>query len=96
MIIPMLNTNLEKLKTRILVQGKVVDNVDPLKKSRVRVSIPNITDKLSKDILPWYSVVQGNTNSHTTIPPVNTRVVVYYVDIYNALVLGSIVSTAPN
>lgn len=74
------------------VQGTVIDNVDPLHKSRLRVSIPGMTDQLDKNKLPWYPMISMGCNSASSIPPVGTRVVLYYIDIYNSLVFGSIPS----
>lgn len=75
-----------------IIQGTVVDNSDPLQKSRVRVSIPGMTDKIKRDHLPWYPLNLGVHNSGSNIPPIGTRVNVYFIDIYNSIVLGSIVS----
>ncbi|BCG50070.1 hypothetical protein [Ralstonia phage RP13] len=95
MLIPVLSDKLDAFIKRDIVQGKVVDNADPLNKSRVRVSIPGISDKIETDHLPWYPLLQGSSNSHTSIPPVNSRVFVRYIDIYNSIVLGSAASTTP-
>lgn len=95
MIIPLLSSKLSAYMVRDIVQGKVVDNVDPLKKSRVKVSIQGISDHIQVDHLPWYPIIQTSGNSHIKIPPINTRVMVKYYDIYNSVVIGSISSTPP-
>jgi hypothetical protein len=95
MLIPVLSAKLDKYMSRGIVQGTIVDNGDPLSKSRVRVSIPGISDQIPTANLPWYPIQQGSSNSHTYIPPINARVLVQYIDIYNSIVLGSIASTAP-
>jgi hypothetical protein len=96
MIIPLLASQLEKTIKRELVQGKVVDNVDPINKSRVRVSIPGITDSIPTQFLPWYPVLSKSSNSSADVPPINSRVIVEYNTIYNSIVYGCLSSTTPN
>jgi hypothetical protein len=78
-----------------LVQGVVVDNNDPLMKSRLRVSIDGMTNNIDKDDLPWYPQILPAGNTKAKVPPPGTRVVLHYIDIYNSLVLGSVVSITP-
>lgn len=76
--------------------GTVVDNNDPLKLFRVRVSIPGLTDQLSNDDLPWYvlnnSISFGKIKGHSShiIPDVGTEVTISFPwnDIYHGLVTG--------
>lgn len=77
---------------RAYAQGYVVNNADPLRKSRVKVKIDGISDQIDEDLLPWYPVIQGQQNSYTDIPPNGARVIVRYFDIYNSVVLGAIPS----
>jgi len=95
MIIPIINANLKSFMTRDYVQGVVVQNNDPLNKSRVRVMIQGISDRIDPDFLPWYPLVQDGANSRSKIPPVNTRVIVKYTSIYNSFVVGSFQSITP-
>lgn len=83
-----------------IYEGLVVDNRDPEQKSRIKVAIYNVTDKIKVEHLPWYSIgfpVTASNNSKTSIPPINSRVLVkfYDNDIYNGLVVHSIVSKPP-
>jgi len=86
--------------------GIVVDTKDPGFKndgkplSRVRVSIPELTDGIATDKLPWYLIrqtVNDSPNSQSKIPPVGSSVVVTFPDktIYNGVVSYMIVSHPP-
>lgn len=70
--------------------GIVVDNEDPLHRSRVKVSIEGLTDQLDVDALPWYCGkypfrCTGNAQLH--VPLVGSHVLVEFVDndIYNGM-----------
>lgn len=95
MIIPLLARQLDLNTVREYVQGNIVDNKDPLNKSRVRVSITGISDSIPVKYLPWYPVLHEGSNSKIKVPPVNTRVLIKYNTIYNSIVLGTIPSTTP-
>ena len=67
---------------------------------RVKVSIPGLTDKLSKDLLPWYVVKQTPSDTYNQqgrIPRVGTKVYVEfpYRDIYNGIVSFQLPNTPP-
>jgi len=75
--------------------GQVVDNEDTEAFQRVRVVIPNMTEGLDKEMLPWYPLRQ-TSNNQIDIPPLGSWVLVSFPnkDIYNGLVLGSISSAS--
>lgn len=80
--------------------GTVVDNVDPDRLSRIRVSIPCLTEGIESDLLPWYSIanpVNASPNSKASIPPLGSEVKVEFPtnDIYNGIVVYVIVSAPP-
>jgi hypothetical protein len=80
--------------------GTIVDNNDPTLNSRVKVSIKSLTDKLSTEDLPFYSIkLQSGTvtNSQSAIPPNKSRVVVEFKqdNIYSGVVTAVIPSKAP-
>ena len=87
--------------------GVVVDNSDTGYKDtgkpiyRVRVSIPNLTDGIPSDKLPWYMVAQPplpSFNSLGRTPHVGSKVLVQFDNnnIYNGIVIGLIPNTPPN
>lgn len=70
------------------------------KLSRVKVSIPNLTESIPVEDLPWYAVRQtptGSRNAHTDIPSEGSEVVVEFPtdDIYNGVVSYTVVSRPP-
>ena len=75
-------------------QGVVVDNNDPERKARVKVSIPGFNDQIPQSDLPWYPVEQPAVNYQLRVPTIGTRVIVEVYDSYNALVTGAIASRA--
>jgi len=79
--------------------GTVVDIVDPEKRSRIKVEIANLTEGLKPEQLPWYHIKQpvNNGNTNTTIPPLNSRVIVSFIndDIYNGMVNYQVPSIPP-
>lgn len=82
-------------------KGVVVDNADlEGRLSRVKVSIPNLTEGIETRLLPWYSVKQvphKTLNSHTIIPSLGSEVVVEFPtdDIFNGMVAYTVVSKPP-
>lgn len=88
------------LRPSSLVEGEVVDDKDPKRRSRVKVKLPGLTDEISKDDLPWYHTIGPGQNYHLHVPAIGTRVLVQFFDDYtlnpyDALVLGSIASVGP-
>lgn len=84
-----------------IYEGIIVDSNDPLMKSRVKVSIPFLTDKLDITLLPWYIVIgtaSSASNSQVSVPPINCRVLVQFFDndIYNGTVIGAIPAAPAN
>jgi len=80
--------------------GVVKDDADPLGASRIRVSIPRLTDKIPVNDLPWYvlhSAFGSQGNASATIPPIDSRVRVTFIndDIYSGVVVANIVSIPP-
>jgi len=80
--------------------GVVKDDADPLGASRIRVSIPRLTDELPVSVLPWYvldSTFAASGNAAATIPPIDSRVRLTFMedDIYSGLVVANIVSIPP-
>lgn len=86
--------------------GIVVDDDDPGYKedgfplSRVKVNIPELTEGIPVEHLPWYSIKQAvndSPNSQSKKPPVGSNVIVEFPDnsIYNGLVSYVLVSHAP-
>jgi len=69
--------------------GQIVDNKDPLNYQRVRVSIPNITEGIDAEHLPWYPILHESMNK-TSIPSLGSWVYVRFPnkDIYNGLIEG--------
>lgn len=66
--------------------GTVIDNNDPMKLQRVRVSCPDMFDNIPTDGLPWFmsiqSTVQGNRPGMGSLSPlaVGSRVWVSFLD----------------
>lgn len=80
--------------------GKVVDISDPLQVGRIRVEIPELTEGIPKDKLPWYIGKQpfgSFPNSSAKIPPLKSEVVVEFPtdDIYNGIYCWMIISKPP-
>jgi hypothetical protein len=86
--------------------GKVVDNKDPGFPNgggpvgRIKVSIPELTEGIPVEDLPWYSGKHNFTsgmNSHGTVPPIGSEVVVEFPndDIYNGVYSYVIISSPP-
>lgn len=75
-------------------QGTVIDINDPLSKSRVKVRIDGLTDQVPDADIPWYPVSQGTVNFQRRLPPVRSRVIVDITDVYNAVVVGAIPTSA--
>jgi uncharacterized protein involved in type VI secretion and phage assembly len=76
--------------------GRVVDNEDPENYQRIRVTIPNITEGIPKDDLPWYPILtKGTNNNSVSIPEIGSFVLVSFPngDIYNGLVEGFLSSS---
>lgn len=78
----------------------VIDNRDPEKRGRLRVSISNINHKIYKTkqpYLPTKSSTDYSGNKSNSIPPVNSRVEVYCPteDLNDAIIVGQINSIPP-
>ncbi len=79
--------------------GEVVDNVDPLNIGRVKINIPNFTQGVSTDILPWshqiFPVGTGGADAIPTfkVPAIGTQVVVIFPtdDIYSSFYIGELI-----
>lgn len=80
--------------------AKVVENNDPLKLQRIKVTVPNLLEG-SVESLPWCmpitsSVLGGNTKTSVAvaIPPIDSHVVVVFQggDVNYGLVIGSLVT----
>lgn len=77
------------------VIGRVVDDKDPDMRGRVRVAIPNITDKIPVECLPWYNhqadVRSINEANMPMIPKVGTDVMVVFLsdDIYTGMYIST-------
>ena len=73
--------------------GQVVDNKDPDNYQRVRVSIPNVTEGVPQEELPWYPIlISSENNNKTSIPVTGSWVYVEFPngDIYNGIVKGAL------
>lgn len=68
--------------------------------SRVKVSIPDLTEGIPVDLLPWYVVKQtfsSAPNTQINIPPLGSEVIVEFPnnDIYNGVCSYVLVSSPP-
>lgn len=76
--------------------GTVVNNNDPLGRSRVQVKLDDLTKDIPNSDLPWYLVVNHpntSSNSHVSIPRISSRVLVEFPNnnIYDGIVTKTIV-----
>jgi hypothetical protein len=79
--------------------GEVVDNKDPLKIGRVKINIPNFTEGIENDILPWshqiFPIGTGGDDAVPTfkVPAIGTNVVVIFPtdDIYSSFYIGELI-----
>ena len=81
--------------------GIVVDRDDKDKHLRVKVSIFNLTEGITKDLLPWYTMentITSSPNASGSIPPQGSEVVVEFPtdDIYNGIVTYKVNSRPPS
>jgi len=78
--------------------GEVVENIDPLNLGRVKINIPNFTEGVSTDVLPWshqiFPVGTGGADSIPTfkVPAIGTQLVVMFPtdDIYSSFYIGEL------
>ena len=72
--------------------GMVVDNNDPDKLFRVKVSIPLVTSGIDVKDLPWYPLIKNATSNNNIggVPELSSWVEVSFDDgtIYNGKVTG--------
>ena len=90
---------IEEIMTQTAI-GKVVDNYDPKGANRIRVSLFGLTNDLSPDDLPFYSIkpeVSDTPNSNVKIPPYGSLVEVEIKDddIYNGVVVSTQTAIPP-
>ena len=61
-------------KFKTLQVGEVVENKDPLKIGQIKINIPNFTEGISPDILPWsHQIFPVGTGTSTGIPTFKVR-----------------------
>jgi len=71
--------------------GQVVDASDPENYQRIKVAIPNVTEGVPVEELPWYPcLVTSSNNNSTIVPDLGSFVLVKFPngDIYNGIVEG--------
>lgn len=71
-----MGTNTE-LMSRIFV-GTVEENIDPLRRARVKVRIQSLHDELPVDQIPWCSPLQNESGKHFTTPAIGKIVSVIF------------------
>lgn len=94
----LLNVFAPENKYKGLIIGEVVDNVDPLKIGRVKISIPHLTEGIPPDALPWshqmFPVGTGTKGGIPTfkVPAIGTQVIVLFPteDIYSSFYIGEL------
>lgn len=80
--------------------GTVVDTKDPLQVGRIKVSIPELSEGIPIEKLPWYvgiHEIQGTPNSQAHVPTMGSQVLVEFPqdDFYNGIYRGVIISKPP-
>lgn len=86
-----------QITSNTLLSGVVVDNEDTEKGNRVKVSLDNMTNEISKEDLPYYPILSSagpSNNSSMSVPQIGAKVLVRLLDetIYNGVVVYSIPS----
>jgi len=88
-----LNEDIHDLYPYIYV-GKVVDTTDPLKLGRIKVSVINLFDELTKSDMPWFLPINSNIKGSWCIPDIDDYVEVIFErgDIYCGKYLGKAIN----